>query len=313
MPERSPSFRSPDDGPHTSGTSLRGSIAEPLPPMACRPFLGDVVKRMNWSHALVLARHNTPWITPVAWKLVAAVGLAQSMLGVCQGTIGEIGVHHGAGLALLAALADRSETIWLTDLFDRRSNLDRSGNADEVMVHATVRRIANRSVGQVLRMSSTQLCGDHRPASPFWVLHVDGSHISAVALSDLRWASAAIAEFGVVIMDDVGHGRWLGPGRAVRAFFSLFDGYSLLRPLAYAGKKLVLCRPRAHAPLLDALKRGSTRARGFGFGLRLTLEAPERLALSSKDPTCRAEADATLARAEAPCSLPPGNFSVAVL
>ena len=279
----------------------------------CTPYMGRELWARNWSSCFVLARQNTPWITPVAWKLVASISLAQSIVGSCQGTVGEIGVHRGAGLGLLAAAADSQEEVWMADLFDQKSNLDRSGNANEVAAHDAVRQIAERSASTVLRMSSTMLRQHHVPNPPFRILHVDGSHLSAVALSDIHWAAAAISQSGVVIVDDVGHRRWLGPSRAVRAYLSLFSGYAALLPLAYVGLKLVLCRPQTHASLLAVLLRSHGKARRIGVGLRLRLESPDKVELSAKDPLCQPGSDPALVRAEPPCRLPQGNFSVAVL
>ena len=234
------------------------------------------------------------------------------MVGSCRGAVGEIGVHRGAGLGLLAAAADSQEEVWMLDLFDQTSNLDRSGNANEDAAHEAVSKIAKRSVRTVLRMSSTMLRLHHVPNPPFRVLHVDGSHLSAVALSDIQWAAAAVSESGVVIVDDVGHKRWLGPSRAVRAYFSLFTGYAQLQPLAYVGLKLVLCRPETHPSLLAVLLSSLGKTRRLGIGLRLRLESPDRVNLSAKDPLCQPDADPALVRAEPPCRLPRGNFSVAV-
>ena len=244
---------------------------------------------------------------------MACITLAQAVAGACQGTVGEIGVHHGSGLGLLGALADAEEPLWMLDLFDQGANIDRSGNGNEAIAHGTVLKVANRKVRTVLRTSSTSLRPEHTPDPPFRMVHVDGSHLSAVSLSDLRWAAAALSPLGVLVLDDVNHKRWLGPGRAARAFFSLFDAtYQELRPLAYSGKKLALCRTAAHAALLDAMLRGRREARIAGFARNWRLVLPEDLDLASADPACQVGANDALSRAEPPCALPSANFSTAV-
>ena len=201
----------------------------------------------------------------------------------------------------------------MVDLFNQGANIDRSGNGNEAITHGTVLKVANRKVRTVLRTSSTALRPEHVPKPLFRMVHVDGSHLSAISLSDLRWAAAALAPLGVLVLDDVNHRRWLGPGRAARAFFGLFDAaYQELRPLAYAGKKLALCRTAAHAPLLDALLRNRREARAFGFLRNWSLALPEKLDLASADPACQAGANEALSRAEPPCALPAANFRTAV-
>lgn len=280
----------------------------------CRvPFLAESVHQLNWTRAFALARATTTWITPSAWQLVACITLAQAVAGACRGTVGEIGVHRGSGLGLLGALADAEEPLWMADLFNQRANIDRSGNGDEAITNGTVLKVANRKVHTVLRTSSTALRPEHVPNPLFRMVHVDGSHLSAIVLSDLRWAAAALAPLGVLVLDDVNHRRWLGPGRATRAFFGLFDAaYQELRPLAYSGKKLALCRTAAHAPLLDALLRNRREARAFGFLRNWSLALPQKLDLASADPACQTGANEALSRTEPPCALPAANFRTIV-
>tara|TARA_B110000114_G_scaffold108240_1_gene113611 strand:- start:2691 stop:3563 length:873 start_codon:yes stop_codon:yes gene_type:complete len=279
-------------------------------PGCSEPFLADSAHQLNWTRAFTQAYSITPWITPSAWKLVACVTIAQAVAGACQGTVGEIGVHHGSGIGLLGALADAGEPLWMLDIFEQSANIDHSGNGNETIVHETVLKVANRKVQTVLIMSSTALRMEHTPDPLFRMIHVDGSHLSSISLSDLRWASRALSPLGVLVLNDVNHKRWLGPGRATRAFFNLFDAsYKELRPLAYSGKKLALCRTEAHSALRDALLRGR---RDVSFAHNWHLVFPEELDLASADPGCRVGADETLARAEPPCALPAANFSTVI-
>jgi len=175
----------------------------------------------------------------VAWT--QALSGLQKLFGASHGTIGEIGVHHGAYFAALAALSWPGETLWVCDLFDEMQNLnlDKSGRGNLDKFMQTVSDHTGREDVHVEIRPSYELYKHNiAPSKPFRILSIDGSHMETNAFTDLSWATRHIARGGLVSIDDVASPRWLGPSRALRAYWHLHDRQYLFLPLLLTPKKL---------------------------------------------------------------------------
>ena len=76
----------------------------------------------------------------------------------------------------------------------------------------------------------------------FDLIHVDGEHSEQAVAEDLREADGALAEGGVLIIDDIIHPYFPGVAAAAYRFF-LQSGY---RPFLYTLHKVFCCRERDH-------------------------------------------------------------------
>jgi hypothetical protein len=137
----------------------------------------------------------------------------QRELGV-EGSVVEIGVHHGRlfiGMHLTRAPGESSLAI---DLFGRQDqNVDRSGRGDEAVFRQNLRRHTGSDENvDILTADSTTLTGQtiRDRVGPARLFDVDGGHTAAIVLHDLQTASEALEEGGLVLSDDQINEQWPG-------------------------------------------------------------------------------------------------------
>ena len=75
---------------------------------------------------------------------------------------------------------------------------------------------------------------------PLRFVSVDGGHTAEITAHDLATAEAAIAEGGVIVVDDVFNEQWPGVGDGVRRYFERRPN---LVPFAIGANKTYFCRP----------------------------------------------------------------------
>jgi hypothetical protein len=189
------------------------------------------------------------WLEPGAIPMLRALEDEQRVAGV-QGAIGEIGVHHGRLFVAMALLARPGEALLALDLFeDQHLNRDWSGAGERQAFRASVRaHLPEDAPVMEVRADSTEISGADLVAvvgGPLRLFSVDGGHTEEVVLHDLETADAAIAEGGIVLMDDFQNP--LFPGAAVGASRFLVEHPARrLVPFATGGNKLWLTT-RGHA------------------------------------------------------------------
>ena len=212
----------------------------------------DLYRR--WGHRTV----RQGWVEPPTLgrtlDVLRALSRAQASLGV-EGGVAEIGVHRGrlfVGLQLL----EPDRTAVAIDVFgDQHLNLDGSGFGDLRRFESNVRRWADWSRVVVEQADSTLMSGaDVRrlAGGPIRLFSVDGGHTAETVLTDLRTAEAALADGGIVIVDDVfneawpgvavGMSRYLGTDGALVPFAIGFNKTYLTDPARASVYRAALCR-----------------------------------------------------------------------
>jgi hypothetical protein len=189
------------------------------------------------------------WLEPGAITMLRALEDEQRVAGVL-GAIAEIGVHHGCLFVAMALLARPGEALLALDLFeDQHLNRNWSGAGEREAFRATVRaNLPENAPVMEVRADSTDVSGADLVAvagGPLRLLSVDGGHTEEIVLHDLETADAAVAEGGIVLMDDFQNP--LFPGAAVGASRFLVERRTRrLVPFATGGDKLWLTT-RGHA------------------------------------------------------------------
>ncbi|KAL3911491.1 MAG: hypothetical protein SGPRY_008673, partial [Prymnesium sp.] len=202
----------------------------------------------------------------LAWSVL--ISSIQHHHSVC-GSVGEIGVHHGAYFAVLAATAVGYERLFACDVFEEGYragfNVDRSGRGSQPQLFATLRDALGSGFEPSRDLSlfphSSLFLHDEQARKtsawtipPFRMLSIDGGHMEVLAFSDLRWAAARVSAGGVIALDDVMNPSWPGVSRAIRGFYHYYDRqHTRLRPLLLTTKKLFLTDPEYHTRYLHAL------------------------------------------------------------
>ncbi len=166
------------------------------------------------------------WIEPNILRVMRALSQQQEQLGV-QGSVVEIGVHHGRFfIGLLLTNAD--ERSLAIDLFDQQDlNVDASGKGDRDIFLRNVKRWAKDAKEvDILAGDSTTLSGTDVTdrVGPVRLFSVDGGHTAQIVEHDMTVAAGSLAPGGIIIGDDVFHPSWPGAAEGTLAFLDKTPG-----------------------------------------------------------------------------------------
>jgi hypothetical protein len=196
------------------------------------------------------------WLHSEAAWTVAALSERQRALGI-EGGVAEIGVHHGKLFILLYLLGRASEKAVAIDLFeDQHLNIDLSGGGDLAKFRRNLERHADATrlvlhQGNSMDLTAAELV--RLAEGPLRLLSVDGGHTAEITAHDLAVAEGALAEGGVIVLDDVFNERWPGVADGMHRYFVRPRN---LVPFAIGANKTYFCRP-SHC---DAYREAAARA-----------------------------------------------------
>lgn len=184
------------------------------------------------------------WLHQFSAHVIVALSAAQNDANI-SGACGEIGVHMGRLLILLALLRKSGEKCFAVDLFgDQHLNIDKSGFGDRETFISNVRKWTGADDIEIIQASSLDLFPTDIP-SPCRLVSIDGGHTEECTLHDLRLIEPTLVNGGIIILDDFFHAQW--PGVAAGASRYFLDNRSLLRPFLISPNKLYLAAPQFHA------------------------------------------------------------------
>lgn len=245
-------------------------------------------KVQNLAADYARGNHVEGWLTPSASRIV--VELAR-IIGVNGRPACEIGVHHGK-LTILLGLLTGGVVVGI-DLFEKQDeNIDDSGfgnkniflrNAAEFGLGPDKTIAISRNSRTLTSEEVVRLCG----GAPV-LFSVDGGHNEGLTFNDLCIAADAVAEDGVVMLDDVFNANFPGVASGFFRFLGVRPGR--LYPFCIGGGKLFLARSGDRADELQAAlaafassDRGSfdrTRTASFaGRDVLVILERPREQTL----------------------------------
>jgi len=197
------------------------------------------------------------WFEPESAELMASLLLHQIDAGQ-RGGVAEIGVHHGRSFLLLANGLTPGESAVALDVFEHQEqNADHSGKGDRGRFEQNLERWAPDVEVCVVASSSLDVTPESarevfgRPR----MFSVDGGHTAEITRHDLGLAEASIADGGIVVLDDMLNGHWLGVLTGTATY--LLDDPGLV-PFALSPNKLYLTDSAAAAGAYAAHLRGSS-------------------------------------------------------
>jgi methyltransferase family protein len=199
------------------------------------------------------------WLLPQAARCIVCLHDAQRRNGV-RGSVAEIGVHHGKLFILLCLLRNEGEIAVGYDLFDQQEqNIDRSGKGSLEILTDNLRHMnVGTSHVKLIAANSLQLTGARVMSdseSQVRLFSIDGGHTAEITRNDLSIAAEAIADDGVIILDDFFNEAWPGVATGTAQFFQ--DNPKVLVPFAIVGNKVLLARTDAAA---DAFRQVLSRS-----------------------------------------------------
>ena len=179
------------------------------------------------------------WFEPESAEVISALLLHQLTLGLAGG-VAEIGVHHGRSFLLLANGLAPGEPAVALDVFEHQEqNADHSGKGDRARLEANLESWAPSAAVRVVESSSLDVAVPEaqdvfgRPR----MFSVDGGHTAEITRHDLQLAEASIGPGGIVVLDDMLNGHWLGVLTGTASY--LLDEPRLV-PFALSPNKLYL-------------------------------------------------------------------------
>jgi hypothetical protein len=160
-----------------------------------------------------------------------------------EGSIAEIGLHHGKLFIALAMCLKNNEKAYGIDIFDKQEfNLDNSGkgsffefkkNLEKFNIPNETLVIDNRQSEIINRLDIIEKVGRIRFFS------IDGGHWKDVVSNDLFLAENTLIDGGVIALDDFLRSEW--PDVSLGYFSWLNQTNSNLVPFAIGFNKLYLC------------------------------------------------------------------------
>jgi hypothetical protein len=184
------------------------------------------------------------WLMPEAARCIVCLHDAQRRNGV-RGGVAEIGVHHGKLFILLCLLRNEGEIAVGYDLFGQQDqNVDRSGKGSLEVLRDHFRDMnVGTSHVKLITANSLELTGARVVSdseSPIRLFSIDGGHTADITRNDLSIAAEAIADDGVIILDDFFNEAWPGVSTGTAQF--LRDNPKVIVPFAILGNKVFFAR-----------------------------------------------------------------------
>lgn len=163
------------------------------------------------------------WLMPGAAQAIVLLSQEQRSAHL-SGPVAEFGVHHGKLFILLYLLGLENEPAVAIDLFSQQHlNVDRSGAGDLERFKRNLRRHADSNRLVIHEGDSTQLTAEkllHLGRGSFRLISIDGGHTAEITAHDLATAEGALAQGGIVILDDCFNEEWPGVSDGVHRYFS---------------------------------------------------------------------------------------------
>ena len=153
------------------------------------------------------------WLFPGAIQAIVDLSEVQRKAGI-SGGVAEIGVHHGRLFILLYLLGVTGEPAVAIDLFSQQElNIDHSGAGDLERFKKNLKRHADTNRLILYEGDSTKL--DPRQlvdlgGGQLRLISIDGGHTAEITSHDLYVSEGALAQGGVIILDDCFNDTWPG-------------------------------------------------------------------------------------------------------
>jgi hypothetical protein len=229
---------------------------------AVRHVLQDAVFAGNASLKTYAMRSNSQvqgWLTREAIALTLATFSIQHDLGL-NGSVAEIGIHHGRLLILMGLARDRNDPLLAIDLFGRQEeNTSASGRGvlarfqENLGLHAKACSDCIVLEANSLNLSSADLLNAVKQQR-FRMFSVDGGHTAEIAQHDMTIAFGSLMDGGVVVLDDYFNHQWPAVSEGAMRFAMANEGNVF--PFAIGGNKVLFTTSREwHSRYLAAIRQ----------------------------------------------------------
>lgn len=196
------------------------------------------------------------WLHPDSALILSKLSEAQDELNVTGG-VGEIGVHHGKLFILLHLMLRKGERSFVVDIFENQHlNLDQSGRGDREVFLRNVKRLGGKpELIDIFHKSSLEVTAEEivEKTGKIRIFSIDGGHTAEITLNDLIVAEQAIAEGGIIIIDDYFNQEFPGVSEGVAKFF--IERKPKIKPIAILPNKVLLTDEKLAEAYKEILKK----------------------------------------------------------
>ena len=192
------------------------------------------------------------WLNPEVLHVTKYIDTIQKQNGI-DGHLGEIGIFHGKLFILLCLLLRDTEKIVAVDLFDDDAlNID---NSKEKIKNIFLRNMNQhvKTFSQMAVIQKDSLTLDSKylqecTGGKIRLFSIDGGHDSNIAYHDLETVSGALADGGVIILDDYFNEDWPGVSEGTNRFIQK-HGYEKIVPFLIGANKVFFTSSKEHAEI----------------------------------------------------------------
>jgi hypothetical protein len=184
------------------------------------------------------------WFSPEMARLFVFIDQVQKLNGI-KGNIFEIGVHQGKSTILLSFFLDSErEILSACDIFDDQGfNISASGFGNKEIFKKNFTGFNPDKKFPILYSKQSGKLTEDETTKDCRIFHIDGGHSAEETYDDLKTASRAINEKGVIILDDYFNAAFPGVSEGFCRFMS--EKKESFVPLIHAFNKLIIIKPSA--------------------------------------------------------------------
>lgn len=226
------------------------------------------------------------WVDPIMFVALTAVQKMHDAMKI-EGSLIEIGVHHGRFFLALDQLRRDDEPAVAIDVFeDQDLNIDQSGKGSRKKFESYLKAHGRApETTTVIAADSTQIDSvmiAEKLARPRCRLFsVDGCHTAEHTANDLRVAQRVLTNGGVIFLDDFFSAFWPGVHEGFSKFM-LFETPTVV-PFAAVGGKLLITTLATHGECLKHYENFMAnfgqfklkRVKMFGYDVIATARMPQ--------------------------------------
>jgi hypothetical protein len=211
------------------------------------------------------------WCIPHVLSVLRHLAAFHESIGF-QGSVVEIGVHHGKFFLALHSAVDGRPSMAIDVFEDQASNIDRSGLGSLARFKANCNQFSDNPQNVIieardsLAIRPVDVVAMSEKIGPAQFFSIDGGHTKQHVANDFRIAEQMTSQAGIIIVDDITHPGWPGVMEGVCRLYIL-DTPKFV-PVAIGHNKLLLVGLSYHKRLLDFLIARSPLIPGRAQGVR---------------------------------------------
>ena len=182
----------------------------------------------------VIDKEVPGWFYPI--DIVVLYGLIREIQQSIPGDLCEIGVAHGKSAIALSNFKNKSDTLYLYDIFDETSRI---GAEKNILKFSDEKQLVWR-LEDTTNLKNEKLFFDR----PLRLLHIDGCHEHSAVMNDLTIFTQHMHDEGIIVLDDFNDYEYPGVNSAAIEYSLAKYNYENWRVYAIGDNKAYMCKKK---------------------------------------------------------------------